>query len=321
MPNREQSAGSNSGPRDRIDLLLAAEGFEGLLPLLREPLGSRVARRYRLDAVLAIGRQSFVFTGTDLSASESVVLKQPAFDYRNPIHYDRATIAWARAALRTEYEVLLSVTTSHLPRPIEMLTIDSPIPAAKESPELATNEVLVVQEYIHGRTVRELALEVWPDVSPHDREESVRGIARSFVEFWEGLHAAGWHYGDISAENLLLEDSGGRLRVVDAGSAVRAGDHVLLPGYTPAFLTPKIFQAVSYGQPLPGNLASVLPPLAKLLHFALTGEQPWNGLSPDLGSLSQFSRKCRAAIDALLQLDETPQRLTQARSILMEWVS
>ena len=65
----------------------------------------------------------------------------------------------------------------------------------------------------------------------------------------EALWVAGWYYGDVSAGNLMLEE-GGRLRVVDGGSAVPAAAEVFPTGYTPAFTTPRLFAALSQGRPV-----------------------------------------------------------------------
>jgi hypothetical protein len=82
--------------------------------------------------------------------------------------------------------------------------------------------------------------------------------------------------------------------VVDAGSAVPAAETLILPGFTPAFTTPNLFAAASASRPVAGSLASVLPLLAKVLHFALSRREPLNGQMPDLAepALEPYSPLC-----------------------------
>src|SRR5262249_38696666 len=142
----------------RLRLLLDAEGRPGLYSLLEEAVGAMVARRFRLDGLLGVGRQSFLFVATDLEDGAAVVIKQCAFDYPNPLLYNRTSASRLRQELHREYEVLQACATGHLPRPLTLLRAPSPIPAATETPVLANEEVFLVEEYIVGKTVTELAL-------------------------------------------------------------------------------------------------------------------------------------------------------------------
>lgn len=314
--------GSSESQR-RLRLRLEAEGCPHLFPLLEEAVGAILLERFRLDGLLAVGRQSFLFAATELSSGRPVVVKQPAFDYSKPVLYNRAAVNRARRSLLTEHAVLSACTTCHLPTPIALFTTSSPISAARESPLLATSELFLVEERIQGHTLTQLALEVWPSLTPEARETGARQIACSFVQFWQALHATEWHYGDISADNLLLEQGSGSLRVVDGGSAVPAGNDVILTGYTPAFTTPRLFAALSSSRPVPGNLASVFPPLAKALHFALTRQEPFNGNFPSLEhpALTEYSPQCRIALANLLILDDHPQSLSLALESLASWTT
>jgi hypothetical protein len=250
-----------------------------------------------------------------------VVLKQPRFDYRRPVRYGLAETHLLRRTIRKEYEVLRADRQGVLPRPLALLVTASPIPAAAAAPALADNEVFVAEEYIRGLTLTELALRVWPARPPAEREAVASRLTAAFVAFWESLREGGWHYGDLSGDNLLVEGDTGRLRVVDGGSAVPAADRVVLPGFTPAFTTPRFYQAVSAGRPVAGSLASVLPLLGKVLHFALTRREPFNGLLPDLGepALADYSPLCRLVLELLLGLDADPDRLANARLALAQW--
>jgi hypothetical protein len=306
--------------RKRLRLSFEAAGCGDLLPLLDAAAGAVVGGAYRIDGLLAAGGQFFVWTATELSTGRHAVLKQARFDYRHPIRYGQAEAGRLREAVRRERDVLWADRSGTLPQPLALLVTDSPIPAAVAAPALARNELFVAEEYVRGLTQSELALRVWPARPPAEREASAARVAASFVTFWDGLHAAGWHYGDLSADNLLV-DASGKLRVVDGGSAIPAAAEVVLAGFTPAFTTPRVYAAASAGKPLPGSLASVLPLLGKVLHFALTRREPFNGRLPDLGepSLQEYSPLCRLALELLLDVDRRPDRAVEAREALFRW--
>jgi hypothetical protein len=316
---------SNAGvtERERLSLALAADRLEGLLPLLEAAEGAVLASRYRIEGVLAVGRQSHVFTARETAGGREVVVKQPCFDYRHPVRYGMADAAQMRASFHRAHEVLCACRTGHLPAPLGLLREPAVVPAASESPLLSEEEVFLVEERIVGRSLTRLGLDEWPDQAPAWREEQARRLTADFVTFWEALRAAGWHYGDVSAGNFLVERGTGRLRVVDAGSSVPAASAVVPAGFTPAFLTPQLFAACQRRELLPGTLASVLPAWAKVVHFALTRRQPFNGAMPDLGDavLAGLSDRCRRALGAMLALDGRPEGLAEARATLMEWLT
>jgi hypothetical protein len=168
--------------------------------------------------------------------------------------------------------------------------------------------------------VTELALTHWPALLPAQREKVAARAAAEFVTFWESLRSRGWRYGDISADNLLVEEAG-RLRVVDAGSAVAMDAPCQAAGYTPAFTTPNLLNVLRERRPLAADLSAVLPMLAKVLHFALTRREPLNGVLPDLGdpALADYSPLCGRALADFLLLDSRPGELFRALQSLAQW--
>ncbi len=309
-----------AGANPRLRLSLEASGRGGLLPLLEEAVGVAVAGRFRLDGVLAAGRQCFVFGATDLATGRAVVVKQPCFDYRRPAEFGRDLVARMRRSLAGAAEVLRACTTGHLPEPIALVVAPAVVPSASESAALSEEETYLVEEHVWGRRFTEVALRVWPGVAPAEREDAARAIASAFVAFWEALHRGGWHYGDLNGENLLIEE-GGRLRVLDGGAAVPAAGEVVLTALTPAFSTPNLHAAFRERRPVAGTLASVLPVLAKLLHFGLTRREGFNGRLPDRDhpALAEYSPACREALAACLALDARPGELAAARDALRRW--
>ncbi len=306
--------------RQRLRLSLEASEYPGLLPLLDAAGGSVVNGNYQIAGPLAVGSQFIVWMAIDISTGRSIILKQGRFDYRHPVRYGRADAEGARGVIRREYDVLRADESATLPRPLALVVADSPVPAAGTFPALARDEAFVAQEYIRGLTLTELALRVWPERPASEREFAVARLAKEFVAFWEALHAAGWFYGDMSADNLLVERSG-KLRMVDGGNAVPVADHVILTGFTPAFTSPRIFAAATQGQPILGTLASVLPSLGKVLHFALTGHEQLNGRLPDLNdpALGHYSPHCRLVMELLAEADERQEKAGAARNAVACW--
>ena len=186
---------------------------------------------------------------------------------------------------------------------------------------LARDEVFVAQEYIRGLTITKLALCVWPARPALERESLVATLAEEFVVFWEMLLASGWFYGDMSADNLLVEPTG-KLRLVDAGNAVSAGDEVTLTGFTPAFTSPRVFAAATEQRPIPGTIATILPCLGKIVHFALTGREQLNGHLPDLNdpALAHYSPHCRLVMELLADVDERPEKARDTRNAIAGWI-
>ena len=307
--------------QNRLRLALIAEQCPDLLPLLDAAKGNIVGGAYHIEGLLAAGRQFFVWLAAEPATGRAVVLKQARFDYRHPVRYGRADAERLRRAIRKEHEVLLADRKTIFPGPLALLVTDSPVPAASRALALARNEVFVAEEYIRAPTLTDLALRVWPDRQPAEREATASQLAATFVDFWETLWESGWHYGDLSSDNMLIDSRTGRLRVVDGGSAVPAAKTVVLPGFTPAFTTPRFFAAVSAGQPVAGSVASVLPLLGKVLYFALTRREPLNGQIPELAdpALEVYSPLCRLVLDLLLDIDARPERVSAVRPALARW--
>jgi hypothetical protein len=178
-----------------------------------------------------------------------------------------------------------------------------------------------VEECVRGRTLSEIAVGEWADLSAADREARVRALAGEFVRFWRGLRKAGWFYCDVSAGNVMIE--GATLRVVDAGSAVPARRLVVPAGYTPAFTTPVLLRALSAGRAVSGTEATILPMLAKVLHFALTLDEPLDGAYPNLDAICMVgcSSACKDALRAMLSLDAHPRSYCAACQRLFRWAA
>jgi serine/threonine protein kinase len=304
-----------------LDLQLRAAGKPGLFSLLCAAEGVLVGGKFRIQCPLAAGRQSFVFLASDENGNR-VVVKQPAFDYLRPAQHTIASVARARQMLYREFAVLTSAASSFLPQPYGFFVQDPIIPAAMECNALESDEIYLALEFIEGESIHQLALGAWRNEPPAARERRLLQLAQDFARFWQDLHAAGWHYCDVSPSNLLVERATGRLRVLDAGSVVAASESITLAVVTPAYCTPNVYEAYRSGRQVPGTLASALPLLGKIMHFAMTLDEPLNGRLPDLKSpeLAKYSAGAQRTIAAFLSLDQDPTRLEKARAALETWL-
>jgi hypothetical protein len=304
----------------KVRLELGADGRAGLFELLQQAAGAVVGERFVVEGLWAAGRQVHVFAARERASKTPVILKQPAFDYRNPLQYGRREAARMRETLAREHEVLRAARAGYLSAPVAMIEGPAIVPEGRESRVLGVGEVFAVEEWLDAIPLAEAALGAWPSLPAAAREAAAARIAAEFVVFWDDLAQGGWLYIDVNAFNLLVARTGG-LRVVDAGSAVRAAPEVVLPGVSPAFTTPVLWEGVNAGRPFPGVLATVLPLLGKVLHFALTRHEPYNGAMPDLDdpALGEYSRACREALGALVGLDGHPRGEAAARAAIARW--
>src|SRR5271165_215835 len=92
--------------RHHLRLALVAEKCPDLLPLLESANGALVGGAYRLEKLLAVGGQFFVWLAAETATGRTVVLKQTRFDYRRPVRYGLAETERLRQMIRKEYEVL-----------------------------------------------------------------------------------------------------------------------------------------------------------------------------------------------------------------------
>jgi hypothetical protein len=298
---------------DHLRLKLEADGKPGLYELYQAASGALLGGRFRLGLPCAAGQQALLIEAVERSTGRPVLVKQIAFDYRRPIQYSRAKVASLRHLLWQEHQVLQACTTGHLPEPIALLTSEPVVPAAAESNVLGRGEVFLIEERIDARTLDVVASSM-PAEPAVERELLARRVAREYLRFWTALQAAGYHYGDLNTQNILVESGTGKVRMVDAACVVAAGPSVVVREFTPAFLTPRLHEAMTEGRPVPGSLASVLPVLSKVLHHVLTGRVPWNGQMPDWHALdlALFSPQLRKALRCMAEVDGDEARLPDA---------
>jgi hypothetical protein len=300
-----------------LRLRLEAAGRGELFETLSAAADALLAGRYRIDRLAAVGRQGYLFTATDLERRTRVAVKQPAFDYDRPIALTRDVVAQGRAAVAREHAVLAACTPCAFPEPVALIEAAHAVPRARSCAALGSLETYLVEELIDGETLTLTALRRWPHEDAPTREHHAAAVATAFLGLWRRARDAAWHYSDVSADNILVERATGRVRVVDAGSCVPAGGEVRLGGYSPAFMTPHLLERVTGDLLVPGTIASVLPPLAKVLHFALTRREPLAGVLPDArdSAMRDYTPACRNALAAMLAVDQRPDAERALRTL------
>jgi eukaryotic-like serine/threonine-protein kinase len=167
------------------------------------PAGREVLPGYRVEALLARGGRVDTYDVTSLERDCRAVVKV--------VRPDRLGEERVRAAVRTEGELLTTLTHPHLVRGYEV--VDTPRPA-------------VVIETLPGATMAALI---------DDRLLGVADTAllgRQLVSVLGYLHGRGWVHLDVKPDNVVVQE--GRAVLIDLGLARRPGrlEHVLgTPGY------------------------------------------------------------------------------------------
>ena len=306
--------------KTRLRLKLITVGLDGLLPILQTALGQTVGQRYVIQDVLTVGSQFIVFLATDQTGGEEVIVKQALLDYRSPLKYSMSQTAQLRQYVANEFAVLTSSALGCMPRAVAQLEDAAAVAVGREYNALR-NEQYVVQEQVRGITVEETALGPWKALCAGEREVRVRRLVSEFLEFWVDLYGTGFFYSDISPGNMMLEQDTGKLRVVDAASAIKVAPMVVFSACTPAYTTGPILEAATNARPLPGDISSIFPMLAKVAHFALTGLASTDGAMPNLqaAEYTRLSRPARRAMEVMLTTVEQPRNSEQALQLIGAW--
>ncbi|HEY8091142.1 MAG TPA: serine/threonine-protein kinase [Polyangiaceae bacterium] len=124
----------------------------------------------------------------------------------------------------------------------------------------------IVMEQAEGRTLAERVEQDGPA-----QPDEARRAAEAAFEALATVHAAGVVHGDVSPDNVLVDDTGARVILVDFGLAIAAGMPPMPAGPfrgTPAYAAPE----VARGEPF-GASADVFGMAASVL-FLASGEPP-----------------------------------------------
>ena len=230
-------------------------------PAVRPPLevGTVLAGRYQLEALLGRGGMNLVYRAADLrrggdaSSAGKVAVKLLASEY---------TGREARRVL--EWEASLLSGMNH-PGVVRMLDFDHD----GEHPFL-------VMELLGGERLRSRLVRISPAPLPMDEAMQV---VRELTDALAYIHGRGYVHRDVKPANIFITTSG-NLRLVDFGLAAAIGGSEDEGGPslklgTPLYSSPELLEG---GQPDPRD---DVYSLGCVVYEMLTGRHPWGGLPAD----------------------------------------
>ena len=160
---------------------------------LADPLlGVVLDGRYRVDAVLAYGGMSTVYTGSDLRLDRPVAIKVMSPSFSSDPAFVRQFGTEARSAARLSHPHVVSV----------------------HDQGTDGEHVFLVMELVRGRTLRHLLQERGAALSP----ELAVSLLEPVLAALGAAHRAGLVHRDVKPENVLLSDDG-VVKVADFGLA------------------------------------------------------------------------------------------------------
>lgn len=223
-------------------------------------LGTTVAQRYRLDAVLGSGGQGTAFLACDFQVNcRQVVVK---------LLFKQASDA-SRSAFRREMEILTS--------------LDHPgVVSILDAGEWEGWQYIAVQ-YVEGPTMRDLIAQ--GPVEPTRAASIVRQIGNAMA----AVHAKRIAHRDLKPENILVSASDGRVRIIDFGIAYRpriqteAQKTTLLVAGTPDYMAPEQL----FGEHL---AASDVYAFGLIAFEMLTGRLPFKDTARSVRTIPRDSR-------------------------------
>lgn len=247
---------------------------------LTDPLiGVVLDRRYRVEARLAQGGMSIVYSGTDLRLDRAVAIKVMSPTLAEDSSFAQHFSQEARSAARLSHLNVVSV-------------YDQGEDAGR---------IFLVMELVRGRTLRDLIREQG-QLSP----ELAFSIAESMLTALAAAHRAGLIHRDVKPENVLIADDG-VLKVADFGLARAAASahHTSVVMGTVAYVAPEqVAKGIS-------DARTDVYGVGIVLFEMLTGRPPYQGDSPmsvayqhandDVPAPSEFVPDLPAEIDDIVQ--------------------
>jgi tetratricopeptide (TPR) repeat protein len=211
--------------------------------------GTLLAGRYRIEELVGVGGMGMVYRATDERLNLTVAVKV--------LRPERSLDT--RRLERFEQELVLARRVSH-PNVVRIHDIGND-----------GDLVFLTMDFVPGRALRDLLNDAGR-LAPERAAAVARGLALAL----EAAHQAGIVHRDLKPENVLVDETGGTLRVAitDFGVARSlAGSGLTIPGAvigTLSYLSPE----QARGEDIDGR--SDLYALGLLLYEMLTGELPFS---------------------------------------------
>jgi len=269
----------------RVEAWLRAQGRLGLFHSLSCFRGLRLAGRFAVNHLIAVGGQNAVFAATDTHVDgAAVAVKLARLDYDRPASFSHREVARAREGLRRSFDLLLDAPGRWFPRPVELVVAPNPLHSPLRPAWVREEELYLVEELVEGRTLYDEVGRRHHGARAVERptEALAVGVVRRLLEAFLdiGQCEARLRYSDLSPRNVLI-DADGEVRLVDSSSLVRTAPAEQVAWATRAFLPADALAAMDRGEAVALTDEMLVYGVGKLLHFALTNRESLAGVDPD----------------------------------------
>jgi hypothetical protein len=230
----------------RVARRLEARGLPGLGEALVRVAGTRIGGRWRIDSLYAVGAEGAVYLATDLAdrTARPCVVKIPVLPFHRPAEVSSALLRHRRDALLTEAANLGASRSPYMPARLALCEFRNPLLDARRGGAFAQPDPALVMERLPGHDV-----DLWlARIHGSDLPRALlRGhLDRVVVVLLQALHdlqERGFLYADLRPGNLrVIGRPERRVRLLDAGSLVAAGDESGRFPHVPHYLPPALFE-------------------------------------------------------------------------------
>lgn len=283
------SAGDPVAHERRVIRRLEARGEPGLGEALVGLDGSVVGDRWRLESLYAVGSEGAVYVARDVEdpAAPYAVAKVALLPLHRPFDLTDEEIAQRRASLREEATNLSRAASAYMPKSLGLHEFENPALEAAWGGEFAEPEPCLVMEMLPG-----FDLDFWLARMHSSRvpksllRRQLDHVAVVVLTGLLELQDHGFFYTDLRPGNVRIRGrSRERVRLMDAGSLVRADDRSGKFPHVPAYLPPELFETGRSGGLLLPSPAIQAVMAGRTLFEVATGRVPLPGEPVETSSL------------------------------------
>ncbi len=203
---------------------------------------------YEILRKIHVSSRSDVYLAQDTSTQKQVVIKAPAIDLKNNVHYLELFIMEEWIAAR--------ISNGHVGKAFS---------AARKR-----NYLYTVFEYIEGQTLAQ-----WQRDNPNPCLDKVRDIISQVAKGLQAFHRMEMLHQDLRPENIMI-DQYGTIKLIDFGAVSIAGmQETLIETPATYLLGTALYSAPEYFLGEVGDTRSEQFSLAVLCYFLLSGKYPY----------------------------------------------